>query len=796
MTDRPVSAVLLSALWSRVQQRGLVVWLDPDQRYTRFVDGLGAEELPAPLVRYRGSFVRLLREVAPHAQQLGPSPLVVHLPGLSEETVQRTPALELAAAGLRWVPDLAEQVRVAATGRVPPEELTAWLAEPHTLEEADAWLATHLAESAVGLAPLLERLTLPELVDQLGPRGALAGRMAHPALRESLWDHLHRRVGLPSAWPQRLAPADTLFAAPEVVRVLVGWALCVECLHEGEPLAVSEPMLQPIAALPAEAVRQCRALASHLREQRPALYPQVADWITATLQLESHLAQVPGATFCFQDDLRLVRALQEGEEPARSFWWRQDEARQASWRLVRGIVRMRKALRGLPRLPARAGLEEALSWYTDRAEIDAAHRLLEQDRQMLLVPALPQHDLLLLALDEARAAWQDWSVALADETAELYKRRGYLSERSSQQRTLFDETVRRVSDPDGPVAYLLVEAMRYELGVQLQRALQGPGTTVELGARWAELPSVPEVGLSALAPVTTASGTLRPAEGLVGGLWVGEYLVHSAESRKRAMQDRVGGATCPWLTLREVTDRDATSLKLALTRARIVVVHVSELAAAGEAGLGLDLPLQRVREAWLRLREAGVRRFVITADRGFLYGPPGEPRWALAPGVPLSALGYEGVSGEVALAVRPGEGRAFVGGGASLQERALPVLLAHSAREPGTDGVRYEMRLEPAAGGPWAADSYCLQITVQPIGDVLFAGRTEIEILLEAPGGHLVEAWVPGDLPERGLRVPTGQPTRVHFRLCGPPAQGVPVVAWCLGGASAQPTFAGTWDCR
>jgi hypothetical protein len=197
-----------------------------------------------------------------------------------------------------------------------------------------------------------------------------------------------------------------------------------------------------------------------------------------------------------------------------------------------------------------------------------------------------------------------------------------------------------------------------------------------------------------------------------------------------------------------------------------------------------------------------VRRFVITADRGFLHlppGPPAAPRWALGSGgVPLASLGYDAQEGleqrELALAVGAAEARGFVWGGASLQERALPVLVAHSPAPPGTDGVRYELQLEPAEGGPWAGDSHCLLMTIQPVGDVLFAGRTEVELLLEASGAHLVEAWVAGERPERGLRVPVGQPTRVHFRLRGPPEQGVPVVVWCLGSSSAPPVFAGTWS--
>ena len=52
-----------------------------------------------------------------------------------------------------------------------------------------------------------------------------------------------------------------------------------------------------------------------------------------------------------------------------------------------------------------------------------------------------------------------------------------------------------------------------------------------------------------------------------------------------------------------------------------MVVHAEGIDRAGERGLGLarfDAELQNLRAAWRLLYEAGVRRFVITADHGFL----------------------------------------------------------------------------------------------------------------------------------------------------------------------------------
>ena len=69
------------------------------------------------------------------------------------------------------------------------------------------------------------------------------------------------------------------------------------------------------------------------------------------------------------------------------------------------------------------------------------------------------------------------------------------------------------------------------------------------------------------------------------------------------MHDRVGGPTCPKLTLDEVVDKEPASLKRSIGRSRLVVVHGREIDVAGEAGVSLDefdKAIHKIRAAWLR----------------------------------------------------------------------------------------------------------------------------------------------------------------------------------------------------
>ena len=278
------------------------------------------------------------------------------------------------------------------------------------------------------------------------------------------------------------------------------------------------------------------------------------------------------------------------------------------------------------------------------------------------------------------------------------------------------------------------------------------------------------------------------------------------------MHDRVGGATAPWLTLDEVVNRDSTVLKHAVAQARLVIVHSQEIDMAGENGIGptvFESVLQKLRAAWRLLREAGVRRFVITADHGFLllnegmtvtqtHGRkvdpwrrhvfttaateyPGEVRVALA------ELGYEGAGGYVlfpdstAVFDTGKRNLSFVHGGNSLQERVIPVLtLVHRAAAGGSS-LQYAITVEAREG---VAGMHCVEAQVDVVAQQAldFGSPGEVELALrvaeDASAGtaevqtysiqvELVQTRGKARLRGSTILATVGQPFEVFFRLSG-----------------------------
>jgi hypothetical protein len=348
-------------------------------------------------------------------------------------------------------------------------------------------------------------------------------------------------------------------------------------------------------------------------------------------------------------------------------------------------------------------------------------------------------------LDGLRTAYRAWADSLASAFNALCSEHGFLPQASLRQRELFEDVVRPATLESGVTAYFTVDALRFEMGEQLYEALAKTRTgEVQLKARLAELPTVTEVGMNVLAPLALG-GKLRPdidAGNNIRGCRSHEARVASPEDRRKLMHERVGGKTCPKLSLEDVLSRDVTSLRRAIGEARLVLVHSEGIDKAGEKGVGLSVfenELQHLRAAWRQLYNAGVQRFVFTADHGFLLHDPltRAPRplgFKTDPkrrhmvssdylerdgtvAVRASDLDYD--CDEVSFLFpedaapfdRGEKAKDFVHGGNSLQERVIPVLTVQHRHAAGAETIRYGIEAE--LGKPLARMN-CLSLLVRP----------------------------------------------------------------------------------
>lgn len=822
----PVSAALEKELRDELRTSGVLVWLDKDAHYETFVDELRSRwldgDFPYPVCAFRGSFLELMLQLDGLIEGTGNRPLLIHMPGFNEDEIRQTPVFEHYEAGKRHRRALSTLVEHAAAGKVEMEVIAEFVdSDKVTLEAADRWLETQLSQTQ----GLLERFTLPELWHRLRKK---------PEELEAVGDiesHLRARLGISADWQAStglaLASTDNVSRNTYLRRMadwMTSWALAVEYVYDlrRDPY---EEMLEPLKELPKPLIDECTGFASYLRSAEKRYYARIAGEFESLLGREAEegspedLGKID--TFRFEERRFLEGALEaladerwdeaaqwaSQRTPENSFWIRKEPRRGDAWQLVGVAAALGQAIDALPDPYAGAmSLEEASARYAEDVwKVDQAHRVMEQRRATLLGPALPEFTSLLERLDSLREKYRQWSNRLAGRFTDLCEKHGFLATESLQQRRIFDQVVGPWTK-DGQrsgqkVALFMVDALRFEMAVGLKEVFEDAvGAKAVLKPRLAELPSVTAVGMNVLAPVHE-SGRLEPVirKGKFAGFQTSQFQVNDPKTRKDMMKHHVGGQWCPMLDLKDVLNGPKDVGKQ-IQQASLVVIHSTAIDEVGEKGHGqhtFEATLRDIRSAMRLLRQAGVKRFVVTADHGFLmldqtterlkHGKKTDPspRWRLYSqpentdktiSVPLSVLRYEGASGHLILPRDTtvfdtgGDLPNFVHGGNSPQERIIPVLTVEHDREVGGSTTDYRI----VEGEPDAENGIQgLNIYVERTQATLdFGGRAEVELALRVPGDpdvmvelHSISGR--GRMNAASVVVPVGEAVDVFFHLRG-----------------------------
>ncbi|MDH5674424.1 MAG: BREX-6 system phosphatase PglZ [Myxococcales bacterium] len=823
----PVSQALEAELRDLARQHGIIVWLDKEGVYSEYVRGLSERadsgSFPFPVVPFSGSFLSMMLELEGVEDGVDMSPLIVHVPGYTEEEIAKTPAYELYRAGRRHRRALTTLARDAAQGLVPPSAIAA-MSEGGlgSLDAADAWLTAQLAgDGADAGRAKLPVLGAAALYDDLLGGGSVARDLKDPAMQQAVLHHLERTLGIDARWRQAMGEGP-LDRPDAMAHLLSSWALSVEFVHDlsRPPL---DAVLIPLQQLPPALVEASCQLAAHLRARYPEHYARDADDLESGLVDEHSRATAEDLgridTFRFEDKKVFDASLQAlldhrwqkaadfavGRTEAQSFWVKHEASRRTGWQLVRlgaslglAVSEHETLLEGVH------SLEQAAARYAAGAyAVDRAQRELEQARGQLPFVQLEEFPALRECLDELRRVYRAWADAQALKFNALCRQRGFVPDAPARQRSLFDQVVRPATEAQ-PTAYFMVDALRFEMGTQLRDWLtKEVGARVELTPRFAELPTLTEVGMNVLAPAAR-KGRLQPDINPKGirGFRVGQARVADPPTRKKAMHERVGGETCGWLKLEELLDLDVARIRKKIARARLVVVHAEGIDKAGEKGVGLrhfEDELQRLRAACVRLREAGLRSFVITADHGFLlqddttrdplaHGRKTDPKrrhviethgadHAGEVRVSSTELGYDGdevhfMFPETTMPFDTGDkSKDFLHGGNSLQERLIPVLTVQYKHAAGGETTRYGIEAEPMAG---VLGMHRLSLRAQQIAQTTlgFGGQRTLElriIALDDPAINVELVDAPGARIEAGAVVaPLDKPVEILFRLTGP----------------------------
>lgn len=777
-----ITTVLEEEVKRELRQRGIIIWLDKDGYYTPYVDQLvdryAKGEFFAPVIAFRGSYLAMLLTLEPYGNGLDQEPLLIHMPGHTEETIRQTPMLELYRAGYRYRRALDTLIREAATGRVSPTQLEIYLTSGITdLTTAETWLQQATTQPQDSLAAYLESLNLDWILDGILGSDLMRSKINDQASLLTLKDHLHRHTGISDAFLQFFVGTKSL-AFQDLSEAFAAWLMCVEYVNDLTRL----PYLEDLKPLKQSAVLQktCSQLIYYFRDRYPDIYAAMAAIVESRLEQEFAAISPEDVgkidTFQCEETAVLeaaVQALLQADwtkalswaqlTTHSSFWIERDRTRRLEWLLIHDAARLGCVIEQARPLKS-CHLQAALDYYTQSGyQVDLAHRHFEQQRLKLLEPTLSHYASLQEVGDRLQDQYRNWADRLAQDFAAICESEGFLPEVNLQQRTLYEQIVHPLLQANRKVAYFLIDAFRYEMATELLSEFEGAGTTAILKGRYAELPTITAVGMNTLAPVSKAGRLVVAGSNGFKGFKTGEYTVRSPDERFRAMSEKsivgTGGKRAQAVKLSEVRSRSTAPKKGGFGNVDLIVVHSQEIDDAGEANVGLatfETWLQHLKTAWSHLKSIGFNEFIFTADHGFLlqdrttqskpYGSKRDPnrRHVLMTEprseegsitVSLHALQYEGQQGyllfrrDTAVFTTGTPGATFVHGGNSLQERVIPVLTVSHRHASETIKLKYlvEVRAERELLG-----FSRLQLRVKPAPDVqlTFIGARTISLSL------------------------------------------------------------------
>lgn len=178
-------------------------------------------------------------------------------------------------------------------------------------------------------------------------------------------------------------------------------------------------------------------------------------------------------------------------------YWVQHEARDVRpagtwrdrWVAVDALAELMQRIQAA-RPPGAAELPALLHWYADRGHhVDRAHRRLEL--ALTLLPTLEQLEPLVA---KGRSAYDDWLDSVLCETSDAIQRHGF---DVGDLRRLQGISALLPAEGEDAVGFILVDALRYELGAEVAETLRAAGYDATCEPAVAPLPTITRVGMAA-----------------------------------------------------------------------------------------------------------------------------------------------------------------------------------------------------------------------------------------------------------------------------------------------------------
>jgi len=760
-----VTEHLTGQIEKQVEKKGIVVWYDPDQAYTKLVESLDLEAVP--ILRFEDSFLRLRKNAEQYLEFVNPDgkpgpdcsvppKLLVYVP-LDRRDTQYA-LVELETAGVVMEPG-AHSLPLNTRLRVIGEQVLKTIA-PDGVHD----IARQIE------AGLLNLEDLDRIAEEVGALSTALIKLifktaaaTEVALEFAAADHHDEELHAKKAMAELLglfrselgidlnegkSPQESRH---DLRRILLLTDL-IGCLQGGERSAAFASVKIPQNQSHVEKVTNiCKVWRNR------ADYAEAYEQASMGVEQEAGLGNLglnPDAlssveTFPFVEQILLLqaesfildgkpdKALELTTKRRNSFWSLRGHANQLRWALLEDAAQIinlcsrmitdLKTVEKAPTAMVKAYVEHDSPWYI----LDTYYRHLETKYSTFDLELGREHRTLGQVVALVRQKYSQTVERCIEAFTDALQDADFQIEGHPSQDTIFQRYVQPGAGKPEKTAYVLVDALRYEMGRELMDGLSEE-FEVTIEPNIALLPSTTPVGMAALMPGVEKGLELVEMPGGKIAITVGSSTLKDRASRIKHFCQAVG-SDATVLKLNELMKPSAETKKK-IKGASLILVTSQEIDRWGEEGeedearIFMEQVLDRLRTGIRNLGRLGVTRLIVTADHGHLFGEtiasgmkmdqPGGKTVELHRRVWIGKGGTTGegylrvkasqlgLGGDLELAFpkslscfKAGGSTAYFHGGISLQELVIPVILLKTkiVRKKPSGDTRVDLKIAKPA---------------------------------------------------------------------------------------------------
>ncbi|MCA9173124.1 MAG: PglZ domain-containing protein [Planctomycetales bacterium] len=632
---------LTQSLAERLKKRRVVTWYDPRREFTAYIAELAGGAAPETCqidsveVSGKSTSLCVMQESFFEAKFVAetcvagdaPDPLLIYIPGKDRHDDSAI-LMELEAGGDRWEPQLKREARRVLKKRFGDGQIDQMLGSPNvTYQDIVGLLEGDGNEHASG--SLLEVIYSEAKGSNAAVLAAwLAGAnrdadIVDKGAKQELFQLIQSRLGL-----ELSADAELEDARKKVCRYVLLGEFRKDL--KGDP----PPSLNMVSQPATKQLELVLEVAKSVRETHATYYVKIADDIQQELHLDS-LGIAPEKlgtidTFRFEEQVLLEHvgnlivagkfadAHDVVKHRGLSFWALHQLERQEQWQayglaaqLGMAVAEVTKQLPDSKKTVVNwtEGYVAENGWY----RIDRLHRQLESTLAAMTDTIASEK-----VVHRVRKDYESLVDKMTTGFVSAFKESGWSMPGVLQQTQIYSK---EVHSPSEVTCFILADALRYEMGVELMGLLEN-AEQLSIQPAIGSIPTITPIGMAALMPGAEESFSVVECGKDIGAR-INASVTGSLNDRRKVWKGKVPDVVD--LDLDKVLSHSNSQLQKKVKDAPLLIVRSVEIDAMGEGGNTflarqvMDTAINNVARAIKRLAGMGISRFVVAADHGHLF---------------------------------------------------------------------------------------------------------------------------------------------------------------------------------